>query len=276
VAERHGIHPTKALGQHFLVDPNLARRIAELAEVGRGDAVLEIGAGLGSLTVALAATGARVLAVEFDRSLEPALREVLAEAGAGAVEVVIADAMKMDWPSALAGAERWTMASNLPYNVATPLVLELLASVPQIDTFLVMVQREVGERLAADPGDEGYGAVSVKVALRADAEILRRVPASVFWPAPKVASVLVRLRRLSEPRVTVDPDLLFRVVDEGFAQRRKMMRNALRRLGLAPSEADRALEQAGIPPGSRAEEIALAGFARLAETLRERGVLEDG
>jgi 16S rRNA (adenine1518-N6/adenine1519-N6)-dimethyltransferase len=276
VAERHGIRPTKALGQHFLADPNLARRIAELAGVGPKDAVLEIGAGLGSLTVALAATGARVLAVERDRALLPALRDVLAGAGADGVDVVVADAMRMDWPSALAGADRWAMASNLPYNVATPLVLELLAAAPAIDTLLVMVQREVGERLAALPGREGYGAVSVKVALRADAEIVRRVPASVFWPAPKVASVLVRLRRLPRMRVATDPAVLFRVVDEGFAQRRKMMRSALRRLGLGPAEAERALARAGIPPRARAEEIGLEGFARLAQVVEHRGDVRSG
>lgn len=228
-----------------------------------------MGAGLGSLTVALAATGASVLAVEFDRALLPALREVAS--GVQGIQVLGGDAMAMDWPSVLRSAQgggdaSWTMASNLPYNIATPLVLDLLAGVPQIHAYLVMVQREAGERLAAGPGDDAYGAVSVKVAYRADARLVRRVPATVFWPRPKVASVLVRLTP-RRPPVDVEPAELFRVVDEGFAERRKTIRNALRRLGLAREAATDVLERCGLDGRERAEELDLARFALLAKAM---------
>jgi 16S rRNA (adenine1518-N6/adenine1519-N6)-dimethyltransferase len=264
LATRHGIRPTKSLGQHFLIDPNLARAIAADAGVGPGDRVVEIGAGLGSLTVALAAAGARVRALEFDRTLLPALEE--ATAGLGGVEIVHADAMRVDWASDLA-SETWTVCANLPYNVAVPLVLTILEEAPTVGRIVVMVQREVGERFAATPGQEGYGAVSVRVAYRAMTTIVRRVPPSVFWPRPKVASVVVRFDRLDAPPVDVEPERLWRVVDAGFAERRKTMRNALRRLGLSLAEADGVLASCGVAPTARAEELDLAGFAAIAEAL---------
>ena len=226
--------------------------------------MLEIGAGLGSLTVALAAVGARVVAVEFDRTLLSALREVVAPWPR--VEVLAADAMRLDWASTVRG-DGWKMCSNLPYNVAVPLVVGMLEEVPGIRRYLVMVQREVGERLVAHPGDPAYGAVSVRVAYRAEGALARRVPASVFWPRPKVDSVLVRLERLLHPPVATDPERLFRVVDEGFAERRKTMRNALRRLGLSASRATSALERCGLEPDVRAERLSINDFARLTEAI---------
>lgn len=231
-----------------------------------GEPVLEVGAGLGSLTVALAAAGHPVLAIEFDRGLIAALREVT-EPWPG-VQVLHADAMKVDWPSLLSG-RRWRMVSNLPYNVATPLLLDLLDGGLPIDGYLAMVQREVGERLVAGPGDPGYGAVSLRVAWRARAEVARRVPASVFWPRPRVESVLVRLDPRSEPPVDADRDAVFRLVDEGFAQRRKTMANALRRLGLDAGEAAEALSIADIDGTVRAEELSLSDFTRLSEVMRD-------
>jgi 16S rRNA (adenine1518-N6/adenine1519-N6)-dimethyltransferase len=226
--------------------------------------VLEVGAGLGSLTVALAAAGASVLAVEFDRTLLPALHEVVDPWPE--VRVEAADAMRTDWASALPG-RGWKMVSNLPYNVAVALVADMLEGVPQIGSFLVMVQREVGERLAASAGDEAYGAVSVRVAYRAEAAVVRRVPTTVFWPRPSVDSVLVRLERRAEPPVSVAPERLFPVVDEGFAERRKTMRNALRRLGLSAEAASGALARAGLGPNVRAEQLSLEDFARLTEAV---------
>ena len=263
LAARHGIRPSKALGQHFLIDPNLARALAADADVGGGDRVVEVGAGFGSLTLALAATGAEVLAIEFDRGLVGALGEVVG--ASPRVRVLHDDAMRLDWRAVLGDAGSWTLAANLPYNVATPLLLDLLAGSPSIERFVVMVQREVGERLAASPGDDGYGAVSLKVAYRATATILRKVPPEVFWPRPTVASVVVRLERRASPPVEVDEPRLWRLVDAGFAERRKTMRNALRRLGLSVGDAERALAAAGIAPNARAEELDLEAFARLAE-----------
>jgi 16S rRNA (adenine1518-N6/adenine1519-N6)-dimethyltransferase len=264
LAARHGIRPSKALGQHFLIDPNLARAIVADAGIERGDRVIEIGAGMGSLTVALAAAGAHVRAIEFDRRLIPALAE--ATAGLEAVEIVHADAMKVDWAREAASGAR-TVCANLPYNVAVPLVLSILEQAPAVTRFAVMVQREVGERFAAGPGTEGYGAVSVRVAYRAAASIARRVPASVFWPRPKVASVVVRLDRLAAPPVGVDADRLWSVVDAGFAERRKTMRNALRRLGLSLTDADAVLATCGVKASARAEELDLPTFAAIAEAL---------
>lgn len=258
------MRPSKALGQNFLADPNLARAIVADAGIEPGDRVLEVGAGLGSLTVALAAAGAEIVAVEFDRSLLGALREVVEPLPS--VRVESGDAMRMDWAGLLPG-EGWKMVSNLPYNIAVPLVAGMLEGVPAIERFLVMVQREVGERLAAGPGDDAYGAVSVRVAYRADASVVRRVPASVFWPRPKVDSVLVRITRRGTPRASADPERLFRVVEAGFAERRKTMRNALRRLGLSVRDADEALERSGIAPNARAEELSLQDFAALSEVV---------
>jgi 16S rRNA (adenine1518-N6/adenine1519-N6)-dimethyltransferase len=168
----NGLRPSRALGQNFVADGNTVRRIAKLAGVGPGDHVVEIGAGLGALTLALAETGAAVTAVEVDRHLVPVLESVVAGRG---VTVVHADARTLDWSAVLAGAEQWVLVANLPYNVATPLVLELLEGVPAIDRMLVMVQREVGERLAAGVGDDAYGAVSVKVGYWATAAVVGKV-----------------------------------------------------------------------------------------------------
>ena len=264
LAKRHGIRPKRSLGQHFLLDPNLARAIAGDAGAGPGDHVVEIGAGLGSLTRALAETGADVLAIELDRELIPALEESVD--GLDAVRVLAADAMRFGWLEAL-GGDDWILAGNLPYNVATPLVLETLARAPRIRRLVVMVQREVGERLAAGPGDEGYGAPSVRVAYRARPAILRRVPPAVFWPRPGVESIVVALDRRERPPVDVDEARLWRVVDAGFAERRKTMRNALRRLGLGVEEADRALAESGVEPAARAETLSLEDFARIAEAV---------
>ena len=257
--DRHGLHPSRALGQNFVVDPNTVRRIARLAEVGPGDAVVEIGAGLGSLTLALAETGASVVAVEIDRHLLPVLRETVEPAG---VRVVEGDAMALDWGALLGGADRWVLVANLPYNVATPLVADLLDGVPEIERMLVMVQREVAERLAAGPGSKAYGAVSVKVAYWATAAVVGRVPASVFLPRPNVESALVRIDRRAFPAVdpaVVDRGWLFELVRTGFGQRRKMLRRSL--AALVPAEAFTA---AGIRAEARAEELSVEDWGRLA------------
>ncbi|TMK37430.1 MAG: 16S rRNA (adenine(1518)-N(6)/adenine(1519)-N(6))-dimethyltransferase RsmA [Actinobacteria bacterium] len=266
LADRHGIAPRRSLGQHFLLDPNVARAIVRDAGIGPGDRVIEIGAGLGSLTLALDASGADVVAVELDPGLVSALADVLQEHPR--VRVVRADAMRSDW-DALLGSDDvpWILCANLPYNIATPLVLDVLARVPKVVRSVVMMQREVGERLAARPGDDAYGAVSVRVAYRALASTIRRVPPEVFWPRPKVESVVVRLDRLSAPPVDVDEDRLWRVVDGAFAQRRKTMRNALRRLGLEPAEADATLAASGVAASARPEELSLEDFARVASAM---------
>jgi 16S rRNA (adenine1518-N6/adenine1519-N6)-dimethyltransferase len=260
--DAHGLRPSRALGQNFVADPNTVRRIARLAGVGPGDHVLEIGAGLGSLTLALAETGAAVTAVEVDRHLVPVLREVVEPVG---VTVVHGDALHLDWGPVLAAAPAWSLVANLPYNIATPLVLDLLAGVPAITRMLVMVQHEVGERLAAGPGDPGYGIPSVKVAYWATAGVVGRVPPTVFVPQPRVESALVRIVRRPQPAVDADRATLFRLVDAGFGQRRKMLRRAL--AALVPAEAFAA---AGVDPTARAEQLTLPEWAALARQVTAR------
>ena len=262
--DEHRISPKKSLGQHFLADPNTARRIVALAEVGRGDLVLEIGSGIGSLTLALLDAGVEVLAVELDARLAQVLETVLERAELHA-EITIADALDVDWPAVLADRGPWSCVSNLPYNVAVPVVVRLLEEAPAVDRLLVMVQREVGERLAAGPGDEQYGAVSVKVAYYAEAAVVGVIPPTVFMPRPKVDSVLVRMRRRPAPPVAVPSEsALFTLVRAGFAQRRKMLRRAL-----APVLGDRTeavLTGAGVEPTARAEVLGLEQWAAVARS----------
>ncbi len=255
--DRHGLAPSRALGQNFVVDPNTVRRIARLADVGNGDAVVEIGAGLGSLTLALAETGAQVTAIEIDRHVLPALREVVEDSG---VRVVAGDAMTLPWSTVLSSHASWVLVANLPYNVATPLVLDLLDHVPAIGRMLVMVQREVAERFAASPGSAAYGIPSVKVAYWATAKVIGRVSAEVFLPRPRVESGLVSIRRRPEPASPADPDRLFALVRAGFGQRRKMLRRSLTDL-VSPD----AFAQAGIRPEARAEELSVEDWGRLSD-----------
>ena len=255
--EAHGLRPSAALGQNFVIDPNTVRRIARLAGVGPGDRVVEIGAGLGSLTLALAETGAEVVAVELDRYLVPVLRSVVEPVG---VRVIEGDARTLAWEEVLGPGERWVLVANLPYNVATPLVMDLLEGVPAIGRMLVMVQREVGERLAAGAGTDPYGAVSVKLAYRATAKVVGRVPATVFFPRPNVESVLVEVVRRPAPAVDADPVRLFALVQAGFAHRRKMLRRSL--AGLVTPEAFAA---AGVRPEARAEELDIVTWGKLTE-----------
>ncbi len=259
----HDLAPNHALGQHFLADPNTARRIVRLANLAPGARVLEIGPGVGSLTVALAEAGAHVLALELDRALVPALETTVADAGD--VAIVVDDALHFDF--GLLGTDPWVCVSNLPYNVATPVVVRLLEEAPQVTRIVVMVQREVGERLAAPPGVRAAGAVSVKVAYYATARILGAVPPSVFVPPPNVDSVVVSLDRLPAPPVSVpSPEALFGLVRAGFAQRRKMLRGALRPVLGEQTEA--ILVGAGIAPTARAETLTLEDWATLTREVR--------
>ena len=255
--EHHGLSPSRALGQNFVVDPNTVRRIARLAQVGEGDVVLEIGAGLGSLTLALVETGAQVHAIEVDRYLLEALRSVVEPRG---VFVHHADALTVDYGEILQGREAVVVA-NLPYNVATSLVLHLLETQPLLSRMLVMVQKEVGERLAAHAGDDAYGAVSLRVQYFADARVVGKVGPSVFLPRPNVDSALVSIIRRS--RVRVDPQLvsegdLFEVIRTSFAHRRKMLRRSL-----AEWATEGVFERAQVEATRRPEELTIEEFARL-------------
>ncbi|HET7483612.1 MAG TPA: 16S rRNA (adenine(1518)-N(6)/adenine(1519)-N(6))-dimethyltransferase RsmA, partial [Actinomycetota bacterium] len=236
-------------GQNFVIDPNTIRRIVELAEVADEDSVLEVGPGIGSLTVALAARAGRVTAVEIDPRLVGALREVVGDR----VEIVEADAMRIE----LGAVEATKLVANLPYNIAAPLVIKVLTEAPQISELTVMTQREVGERLAAGPGSRTYGQPSVMVALFADARVVARVPRTVFWPVPNVDSVVVRVVRRTAP---FDADLtaVARIVSAAFSQRRKMLRSSLTEF--APDDVERSLAEVGVAPTARPEVLTASDF----------------
>ena len=232
--------------------------------------MVEVGAGLGSLTLALAESKADVVAMEIDRGLVSALHEVVGDRPN--VRVEVADAVLVEWADLLEGPGPWAMVANLPYNVAVPVVMRVLDEEPRIQRLLVMVQREVGERLAARPGHEHYAGVSVRVAYYCEAKVVRRVPPTVFWPMPNVESVLVSMVRRPPP-VDVDEYAFWRVLRESFAQRRKTMRNAVIRIGAPAGDAERVLEEAGIAPSARAEELGLEDFARLTTGLGDIAAL---
>lgn len=254
----HGLAARRDLGQNFVVDPNTVRRIARLAGVGEGDHIIEIGPGLGSLTLALAETGATVRAVEIDRGIVPVLREVVA--GCPNVTVIEGDAMQLDWLQVLAGADRWVLVANLPYNVATPLLLDLLDGVPAIERMLVMVQREAAERFCASPRTPAYGAVTVKISYWATARIAGFVPASVFVPRPNVESALTEITRRAQPATAADPAQLFHLVRTAFGQRRKMLRRSL-----AGVVAPEVFDAAGIDAQRRPEELDVHEWGRLTD-----------
>lgn len=256
----HGVHPRKELGQHFLVDPNLVRRIVGVSGVGPGDRVLEIGAGAGTLTRGLAAAGARVLAYEIDRRLQPVLEAALA--GVAGVEVRYEDASGLD-PAGL-GPGPWVMVANLPYNVGTPLLLRLLREAPAIVRFVVMLQREAVERLAAGPGSRVYGLPSVVVRLHGTVGVAFRVPSTVFLPPPRVESAVAVIDRVAAPPRA---ERAVALAAAAFGQRRKMLR---RSLAAALPDASLALAAAGIDPTRRAEELSPEDYLRLAEVADAR------
>jgi 16S rRNA (adenine1518-N6/adenine1519-N6)-dimethyltransferase len=257
---RHRLRAGRRYGQHFLVDPNTVRRIVRIAGIGADDAVLEIGPGLGSLTVALADAARRVVAVEIDEQVAVALREVIADLDN--VELIVADAMTADFAQLVDESVR--LVANLPYNVATPLLLRLLDDVPQVACGLVMVQRELGERWTAAPGSRAYGAATVHVAFCAQARIVGDVPATVFMPPPEVSSVLVEFTRRDAPPVHVDdPDALFRFVRSAFGHRRKTLRNSLGAGGFVRDAVESALAQCSLDARARPEDLSLDDFARL-------------
>lgn len=262
--DSNALAPRRDLGQNFVGDPNTVRKIASLARVGSGDHVVEVGAGLGSLTLALAESGAEVTAIEVDRGIVPVLREVVAGAnGHERVTVIEGDAMKLDWEAVLDPTVEggWTLVANLPYNVATPLVCDLLDQVPHVSRIVVLVQREVAERFAAAPRTPAYGAVSVKAAYWGTARVVGLVPASVFLPRPNVESAVVEITR-HEPPVT-PPEEVFALVRRGFGQRRKMLRRSLSDV-VAPD----AFERAEVAPTARPEELDVDAWCRLAEAIR--------
>lgn len=256
--DRHGVRPSKSLGQNFVVDPNTIRKVVAMSGVRPDDRVLEIGAGAGSLTLGLAAAAGQVTAIEFDRSLHPVLAETLE--GIRNVDVVHADATKLDWAAVDADA----LVANLPYNIATPLVLDALTGAGRLRTMTVMTQREAGERLAAAPGSKAYGHVSVVVAFYAEAVVAAPISRKVFYPEPNVDSVLVRIVRRDHER---DPGHLFALTRAAFSQRRKTLRSSLGGAVPDPARVPDALRAVGVEPTARPEQLGIEEWLALEREL---------
>lgn len=260
-----GLQPTKTLGQNFVIDGGTVQRIVRTAGVGADDVVLEVGPGLGSLTLALLPVVRSVVAVEIDRRLAGLLATTAGERApeaAAKLSVVHEDALRI---AEVPGAPPTAIVANLPYNVAVPVLLHLLALLPSVQQVLVMVQLEVAERLAAAPGDEAYGVPSVKARWYGDVRLAGTVGRQVFWPAPRVDSGLVALARHGPPSTTAARDDVFAVVDAAFGQRRKTLRAALRGWAGSAAAAEDALRAAGVDPGARGETLDVGDFARIAE-----------
>ncbi|HEX2498081.1 MAG TPA: 16S rRNA (adenine(1518)-N(6)/adenine(1519)-N(6))-dimethyltransferase RsmA [Actinomycetes bacterium] len=270
-----GIRPTKQLGQNFVIDPNTVRRIVRVAAVGPDDVVVEVGPGLGSLTLALLPEVARVVAVEVDPVLAGALPGTVQERApdlAGRLEVVTADALVVtELPP---GPAPTAVVANLPYNVAVPVLLHLLATFESVRRLLVMVQAEVAARLVAAPGSRTYGVPSVKARWYCDVRRAGSIGRSVFWPVPNVDSALVALARHHPPESTATRDQVFAVVDAAFGQRRKTLRSTLAGLTGSPAAAEQALRTAGIDPRARGESLTVEQFARIAASVPNLGSVQ--
>jgi 16S rRNA (adenine1518-N6/adenine1519-N6)-dimethyltransferase len=267
LAERLDLRPTKQRGQNFVIDPNTVRRIVRESGITGADVVVEVGPGLGSLTLALLDVADRVVAIEVDDKLAALLPETVAAYApdrADRFEVVPADALRV---TSLPGPPPTALVANLPYNVSVPVLLHLLALLPSLEHGLVMVQSEVADRLAARPGSKTYGIPSVKAAWYADVRRAGAIGRNVFWPAPNVDSGLVAWTRRDPPATTATREQVFAVVDAAFAQRRKALRGALRELAGSAEAASAALAAAGVDPLARGESLTVDRFARIAEAL---------
>lgn len=269
LAGRLGVRPTKTLGQNFVHDAGTVRKIVRTAGIEPGTRVVEVGPGLGSLTLGLLEAGADVVAVEIDRLLAGELPTTVARLAPDALdrlEVVTADALEV---TELPGRAPTALVANLPYNVAVPVLLTFLERFDSLERVLVMVQAEVADRLAAGPGSRVYGVPSVKAAWYSRAHRAGTIGRSVFWPVPNVDSALVSLDRREPPATDATREEVFAVVDAAFAQRRKMLRSALAGLAGSAAAAETALRAAGVDPGARGERVDVVGFARIAEALRD-------
>ena len=267
-----GVRPTKQRGQNFVIDANTVRRIVRTAQVRPDDVVVEVGPGLGSLTLALLEAADRVTAVEIDDVLAGALPATVTARmpeRADRFALVHSDAMHV---TELPGPAPTALVANLPYNVSVPVLINLLTLLPSLERGLVMVQAEVADRLAAGPGSKTYGVPSVKAAWFADVRRAGAIGRNVFWPAPNVDSGLVAWTRRDPPQTTATRQEVFAVVDAAFAQRRKQVRAALRGVAGSAEVATAALESAGVDPTARGEVLTVGDFARIAEGLAAQGV----
>lgn len=267
ILKKYSIRPSRSLGQNFVVDPNTIRKVARVAELQQTDQILEIGAGLGALTCEFS-EAKKIVAIEFDRYLIPALTETLERAAMiEKTEILHKDAMRINWPEFFSTRiGDWKMVSNLPYNIASPLLLNLLDHAPQVTRLIVMVQREVGERFTAKVGTSSYGIPSVKAQYWADVSIVGHIPPNVFFPAPKVDSVLLEFSRKRNVE-TVEMGVLWRLVQAGFGQRRKMLRKSLGKIAETQD-----FGRAGIDPTLRPQDLAVEDWVSLANKVGSKGL----
>jgi 16S rRNA (adenine1518-N6/adenine1519-N6)-dimethyltransferase len=273
LAAELGVRPTKMLGQNFVHDPNTVRRIVRAADLADDEVVIEVGPGLGSLTLALLPAVAHLHAVEIDPVLAQRLPVTVNQhAAAHAAKLAVHEGDALELKAADVTPRPTALVANLPYNVSVPVVLHLLAELPELRHGLVMVQREVADRLTAAPGSKVYGVPSAKLAWYADARLAGRVPPNVFWPVPNVESGLVAFTCRSPSGNTHERADVFTVVDAAFSQRRKMLRSALAQWAGGPDAAVAVLERAGVPPTARGEELDVAAFAAIAAAGRAVGV----
>ena len=260
--DHHQIRPSKSLGQNFVIDPNTIHKIIRDAEIKSDEQILEIGSGLGSLTCELAKISS-VVALEFDRYLMAPFSEVIENHGvAGNVEIIHADAMKIDWKTFFATRKgNWKMVANLPYNIASPLLITMLEEAPQVKEIFVMVQKEVADRFAAQPGGSSYGIPSVKSQYWSEVTVIGKISPEVFYPIPRVDSALLQLKRRKIPK-PVNIDLFNQIVRKAFSQRRKMLRKTI-----GSNYESKIFTEVGIDPCSRPEELSVENWVNLANRM---------
>ncbi|AZR74439.1 16S rRNA (adenine(1518)-N(6)/adenine(1519)-N(6))-dimethyltransferase [Anoxybacter fermentans] len=272
ILQKFNLQPNKALGQNFLIDNNILNKIIKAGEVTKKDHVIEIGPGIGSLTQRLAEMAGKVTVIEKDRRLIPVLKEILHMYDN--INYIEDDVLKVDWSKIIGPGEKIKVIANLPYYITTPIIMGLLENCLPVDIMVFMVQKEVAERMVAEPGGKDYGALSIAVQFYSKAEIVAIVPPTVFIPRPKVNSAIIKLTRLEKPAVDVlSEEIFFKVVKASFQQRRKTLGNSLSRsseLPLSKVEIKEALKVAGIDPSLRGEKLRIEDFGRLSDEIYQR------
>ena len=266
ILQTFGLKAKKRFGQNFLINEKVVQAIAQAAQIGPGDLVLEIGPGIGTLTQALAETGAQVKSVEIDQSLLPVLAKTLE--GYTNVEIIPGDVLKVDLGE-ITQHEPFTVAANLPYYITTPIIFALLEQQLPLKRLVVMVQKEVAERMTAGPGTKDYGPLSLALQYYSEPRLALSVPARDFMPAPKVDSMVVVCEKREHPPVDADPKLFFQVVRAAFSQRRKMLSNCLKSLGLSSDQVKTLMERAGIDGKRRGESLSMEEFGKLTKAYAE-------
>lgn len=272
ILQTFGLRAKKKFGQNFLINEQVVRGIAQYAKIGPGDLVLEIGPGIGTLTQALAETGATVKSVEIDTTLLPVLAKTLE--GYDNVEIVPGDALKIDLGE-VTEHKPFTVAANLPYYITTPIIFALLERQLPLQRLVVMVQKEVAQRMAAGPGSKDYGPLSLAIQYYSEPHLAISVPAKDFMPAPHVDSMVVVCEKREQPPVDVDAGTFFKVVRAAFSQRRKMLSNCLKALELSSDQVAALLEAAGIDGKRRGESLTMEEFGRLAKAYAEKAKSEE-